>query len=250
MICQQTPDKHPTKDVVYRNLGEKMISNLLETNEHKKTEDNTVTNGLLFKYDYSDHGTGFSQWKDLSGNNNHGLMTGFNANSWRDDSLVFTSDCRVDTRIHQNRLPNSTIEAIVQYTSYRRYSAPIGPLNGDAGFGFGQIGTGTISQDKYFFIQALGGGSGGIIAYNKYYHMIMTFSNNNLKGYVDNVLKVNENFTVKYVPLNQNITLGIGELRGNLGWSGNFRYCAMYNRVLSPNEIAQNYQAHVANEYL
>ena len=208
-----------------------------------------VTNGLQLYLDaankrsYSGSGT---TWTDLSGRGNNGtLMNGPTFNNGNGGSIVFDGTNDYVSNGTPNLQQNWTLEAMCYMTS-------------NASFGiFGQ-GIGSSNQGLHILYQ---NNSRGMIygmyandndyqnnyrpTTNIWYHWVFTYNHSTYakQFYADSSLQIAPSSV-------QNQYLGTGQF--NIGAifsaasspaNGRFAFVKMYNRVLSAQEILQNYNA-------
>lgn len=202
-----------------------------------------VTNGLVFAVDAADRNSyvsGSTIWNDLSGNNNGGTLT--NGPTFSNNSIVFDG---VDDRI------TCTNNASVQIT-VGTIGAWINANSNNTGFRgiiTKQSAWGLFLSDNVLVTYDWGGGgtrSTGInIGNNTWNYVAMSFTetigtpSNNAIVYLNG----NPILTTTVRHSNHGVTVQIGD--GNAGqyFSGRIPSAHIYNRVLSPQEILQNYNA-------
>jgi hypothetical protein len=210
-----------------------------------------VTDGLVLALDAADRnsypGSG-TTWTDLSGRGNNGtLVNGVGYNSANFGSLVFDG---VDDRVQ------TVSNAGVSGANARSLCVWVYPteLTTDQFYSAVRIG---VSNDGQLFEILLynnlivghfwGGGfsygvDSGKTLLNNYSYIVMTYSNPDVRIYVDGVLRgTSGSFT-----LNTSNTLlrsGDPAFFGHRYYKGRIPNIQLYNRALTATEISQNFQA-------
>jgi hypothetical protein len=223
--------------------------------------ENITTNGLVLNLDagwyLSYSGTG-TNWKDLTTNNRNGTL--INGPTFSNGNLRFDY---ADDYVSFSNLPSST-----SYTVSCWFSANTGNWNG-ALFGFGTGGS-PNTQDVYLFGEWASGCPspvGGSFGYNTwncdswgfgnassilkgtgFHHVVATFNNQDLGAnrlWLDGVEKTltqqigTTQFSANLV--NQFKIASNGWHTNDQLWNGIVSTCQVYNRILTPTEIVQNY---------
>jgi len=228
------------------------ISNALETNKQKTTE-NSSREWLLGSYDTRNRGTSNSLFLDSSGNNNHATMSGVTNSSWlADGALKFNGiNSLITTPISQNIFNNpngGTVEIILDFGSREDLRGVAGDGNkGDFSLLFMQcygnvVESGFVSRPRIIITQ-----SSALV--NGYAHYSFTYDRNMSRFYTDAVLKgsrSDNNLTI----LNNPILIGAGALTNpNCFSNGKMKLFNIYNKALTQQEITNNYN-HFVNEKL
>jgi hypothetical protein len=214
-----------------------------------------VTNGLVFHVDAGFVGslpqTG-SNWYDLSGKNNNGLFvsSGVNSitfNSSNSGSLVFNGT----TNPSWIRCGNNSSLQI----STGSISAWVKPTNGNSsyrGIIVKQNAWGLFVLDNYLatydWSTSVGTTTTSIIGNNTWCYVTLTFDGTANGGNIYlNAVNVNPNtFGIFIQDQTQNLVLSAGSNAGSQFFIGNTAIASIYNRVLSPTEVQQNYNAQKA----
>jgi hypothetical protein len=229
----------------------------------KNGYENIVTNGLSLNLDagwyLSYSGTG-TNWKDLSSNNLNGTL--INGPTFSNGNIRFDY---TDDYVNFSTLPSST-----SYTVSCWFSANTGNWNG-ALFGFGS-GDSPNTQDVYLFGESPSGcpsPAGGSFGYNTwncdswgfgnassilkgtgFHHVVATFNNQNLTAnrlWLDGVEKTltqqigTTQFSANLI--NQFKIASNGWYVDGQLWNGIVTTCQVYNKILTPTEVLQNFNA-------
>ena len=210
-----------------------------------------VTDGLVFAVDaanpisYPGSGTA---WNDLTPNKNNGtLINGPTFSSANAGSIVFDG---VNDRVQT--INNTGISGI----NARSLCIWVYPteLTTDKFYSPLRIGTTSIAQlfeillrNNTIFGHFYGGGqtysvSSDKTLLNNYSHIVMTYSNPNVKIYVDGELKgTSGSFTLN--TSNTILSSGNPAYGGHDYYEGRIPNIQLYNRALSASEVLQNYNA-------
>ena len=235
-----------------------------------------VKQGLILYFDgINNTGSGHSStttvWKDLSGNNNNGILYGFNYNvnsGWNQNYLNFNNDnsewgdyILIPSIV--NIPAEYTIEFIIKYNDYYdktwhgisfigTRSGLFGGATGDGQTGFEVWGYGSNgncmltvkdSLDNIYTNQI---GSNGIIAMNSFKKVTLTKILTNATIFVNDTKYTKKTFansinaTVAKTTLIINGRSGSG-VGGSYQFRGNVYGVRIYNRELTDVEIKQNY---------
>jgi len=207
-----------------------------------------IQDGLVLALDAADRnsypGSG-TTCRDLSGNNNSGSLTnGPTFDSANGGSIVFDG---VDDFINCGN--NSTVQITIgTISSWVKLSSII---SGYRGILVKQNAWGLFAKDGIFITYDWGGGgdrSTGInIVDGTWKNVIMSFTetigspSNNVILYLNGIAVLTT--TVKHAVNNVALTIGSGSPSASQIFNGNIANSVVYNRVLSPSEILQNYNA-------
>jgi len=223
-----------------------------------------VTDGLIFVLDAANNksyaGSG-TTWTDLSGNNNSGsLINGPTFNSANGGSIVFdgANDYALIASSSLFNLYTSpfTLECtiktdsnIAQLGTYRRIIS-IG--NGARNIQLGLAQTGTPQIRTFYILNDVTGAhfpnyaTSEDIPFGTINHIIATFNGTSTYNmYLNGVASTNVTWTSTAISTGTTTTnFNIGQRGDNVGYlSGSLYNVKIYNRVLSPNEVLQNFNA-------
>ena len=209
-----------------------------------------VTDGLVLMLDAGNEksypGTG-TTWSDLSGNGNNGtLVNGVGYNSGNGGILTFDgSNDRVDG-VHNdqlNILGSITIECWFRVTNTRSDWVRI--------FGKGtsslrNVGLWYHQSSSYFLYQRYGTSTmnaqyNATVSLNTWYHMVGTSDNNNHKLYINNIVRATSSTGTTFYSNTDPYRIGYGNI--HTYHIGNVSNCRIYNRALTADEVAQNFNA-------
>jgi hypothetical protein len=218
-----------------------------------------VTNGLVLSLDAANpksYTSGSTTWRDLSGNNNNGTLSGstiptFNASNG--GSLSFTGGGFDTSYISEYSIPDSfwnagswSVSAWVKFNVVNS-----GGINDNAIVGHGisapntQIHLGERTARVQFGLYS-NDISGTIpLSANTFYNIVWTFNySSSLKQIYLNSVFDTSGGTVGYTGTGTNTRIGSYSV-GTFGLclNGNLYNIQFYNKVLSAAEIAQNYNA-------
>jgi hypothetical protein len=219
---------------------------------------NIIENGLVFSLDAADKtsypGTG-TAWNDLVGSNNGVLTNGPTFSTDGKGSIVFDGVDDYSLRNSSLNLgDNFSVFAWVKPGNINIRNGIIGnsyTYSGRQGFFFG-TGTNYSTSSNTFFISigsdaAYGTAVNNTVTLNRWNYLGGTVSNggSEFKLYVDGgqvnlaplTLLTSGNITY---PTNQ-LLIGGRVLSSPEPWIGNIGMVQMYNRILTSNEILQNY---------
>ncbi len=209
-----------------------------------------VTDGLRFNLDAGNSasysGTG-PTWNDLSGNGNHGTLSGATLPTYSSDSggcFVFNGST---SKVNLNK--NAT--AIGIYDNSYTADAWVYPtdLGGDRGMFGDEVAAvrqglhlifrgGTIHQGHYSSDANIGS-----VTTNNWWHIVFTFdkATGATKMYKNGVDQGNSGTIQSYIGTSN---IHLGQAYGNTGFfQGKGAVYKMYNRVLSSAEVTTNYNA-------
>jgi len=203
-----------------------------------------VTDGLVLALDASDRNSfvsGSTIWNDLSGNGNNGtLVNGPTFDSGSGGSIVFNGSTQYGP-IGTTGFPFGTSPgtlsawANTNTTSGFRWIFSYGNANTSQSRFLG------IGNSVYYF-----GGYGNDITYaslvsNVWFNMVGVYDGTNASMYINGVLVVGP--TAKsWNTIPGNAQIG-RQVNNNEYWSGIIGQISIYNRVLSSQEVLQNYNA-------
>ena len=202
-----------------------------------------VTNGLVLALDAADRNSymsGSTIWNDLSGNNNGGTLT--NGPTFSNNSIVFDG---VDDRI------TCTNNASVQIT-VGTIGAWINANSNNTSFRgiiTKQSAWGLFLSDNVLVTYDWGGGgtrSTGInIGNNTWNYVAMSFAETIGTPSSNAIVYLNGNpiLTTTVRHSNHGVTVQIGDGNSVQYFSGRIPSAHIYNRVLSSQEVLQNYNA-------
>ena len=204
-----------------------------------------VTNGLVMHLDAGNrmsYTSGSTIWRDLSGNNYSGsLINGPTFNNDNQGSIVFDG---TNDYVTGSISTLSTWSVGIWYLSTDITSkAVFYPFSGTTtatGLGFGGTNSANTQNRWYFFDGSTTISNANMaVVINRWYNLVVTKTSTSYNLYTNGILSysttgVNLSFT-KY-------TLGV---RGDNQWyiKGNIANASLHNRVLSAQEISQNYNA-------
>lgn len=197
-----------------------------------------VQDGLILLYDGYNKPTD-NLWKDLSGNDNDGVLTNFNKNSWNGDSVIFDgADDYIDLANKLSKLYNSsnTIEIVADFDPTQIKSVLIGNDTTKI-----EKGNTTLQSHLYY-------NSGAVDYYteNNFYTL------GEMSNYTYTFDKVNKTFKfyqkgeMKFETTDNNFSTNTNYNNVKIGNSensikGKIYSVRVYDRVLTDNEIKKNY---------
>jgi hypothetical protein len=209
---------------------------------------NIVTSGLVMNLDagntssYSGSGT---TWTDLSGNSNTGTLTnGPTYNSANSGSIVFDgSNDYINLPANSvNTNASLTLSFWIRTSSFATANTI---LSGLTNTGHLQIRFGTSITFVQSFIAELGGFAGFTPALNTIYNITITLTkgspNDTCSLYVNGSFVSNHSYSTRTFTISQPV-LG-ANFNVTEAFNGNMYNFMSYNRVLSGEEILQNYNA-------
>jgi hypothetical protein len=213
-----------------------------------------VTNGLVLCLDAASQksypGSG-TTWTDLSGKGNNGtLVNGVGYNSGNLGSLVFDG---VDD-LCRTTLPVSTLSSIftvcvffnlTSLTSSNPNAVSKRLISADASSGNTKWCIGVTPNSDFLFA-----GSGGSektlrfpISLNQIYFVALTHNTSTYSLWLNNETKIlNDSSNINASSFG-NISIACRPNTTDRLWTGNVFSCSIYNRVLSGQEIQQNFNA-------
>jgi hypothetical protein len=203
-----------------------------------------VTNGLVLNLDAGftpSYPTTGTTWYDVSSGSNHGTLTnGPTFNSSNGGNIVFDG---TNDYVKISSFPIS-VQGPGTISFFGYYSLVSGVLNvATIISGGAAIQVGTRSGGIVW-----GYGGGGLLSYttptlNQIAQWTITFNGPNIKVFINGVL--NNSTTTASNQSGSNTTFYIGTFRdeGLEAFPGAIYECQVYNRVLSDEEITQNYNA-------
>ena len=215
---------------------------LLKGNESSDSEMNYIGNGLILHYDgINNTGSGHSNttttWKDLSGNNNDGIITG---GTWQNNLLKFSTSNESNGVKTKQNFPidyNNTFNIVFKLSNVNDVEALFGSrsttTDGLMLFNFNTNNSLSLdTKGSNTRIQI-----GERLLANTLYNITVTFSENTVKSYVNGELAKTMNFTD--ASLNFPLTIFTAARRSNA--LGEIYSVKIYNRALTNQEILQNY---------
>ena len=227
----------------------------------KLKPDVVVQDGLILHYDFS-HESNASEYKgkafDYSGNGNHGELQNFNfteESGYNENKLAFDG---VDDYIETEKVPfnkSLTIESIVNLESATSY-APLLRLSPKENLSIGLIYFGVsnnfVENSPHYMLWAGTRGDSGVVQHmsigtfipNQIYHLscVLDVENKTLSIYSDGQLISSLEHDI--IPIEDNeTTLHVGRQHStDRIFKGKYFSAKIYNRPLTPEEIAHNYQ--------
>ena len=206
--------------------------------------ENIITDGLILYLDAgykSSYGGSGTTWYDVSGYGNHGTLTnGPTFNSSNGGNIVFdgTNDY---VKVSSFPVPVQGPGTISFFGYYSLVSGVLNVITIISGNNAIQIG---IRSNGIVW----GYGGGTLLSYtiptiNQIAQWTVTFNGSNIKVFINGVL--NNSTTTASNQSGSNSTFYIGTFidAGLEAFPGAIYECQVYNRVLSDNEISQNYNA-------
>lgn len=234
------------------NITAKSISNsLIQTTATilLKSALNYATEGLQIYYDGinnsgNGHNNSLTTWKDLSGNENNGIITN---GTWNTNELLFNgSSTWVNCNNKQFFTENITIEAVFKFNQTYTTTAYIAGNLDSGGYGLGNYGnyskiTGIIYRNNSWKRV-----DGSLIDTNNYYHYVLTYDGRNYKIYTNGKLINTLHIQLPVIPPQNNVIfiLGANPNANNTRDSyinGNMKSFRLYNRALTDQEVELNY---------
>ena len=232
--------------ISYHLLYNRALSQEEITHNYNVTKDrfNTIVyNGLVLNLDASNSLSydGTTIWRDLSGNNNHGtLVNGVGYTSSNSGSLVFdgTNDKVTFGNGVISNTNGITVSVWFNTSSASKYQ-DIFDLDDSQGVWIvtssGQIQAGFNTNSNYMIYN---------YSPNTWYNVILSGINNSNNLYVNGVLRGTQTQTVKNNMVLTNARIGnVDGDRSSEYFIGMIPSVQIYNRVLSQDEITQNYNA-------
>lgn len=218
-----------------------------------------ITDGLVLNLDAAQlrsYPTTGTTWSDLSGNNNNGtLVNGPTFNSGNGGSIVFDGvNDYVDlgNTFSFERTDSFTLSAWINVSNLNTYRSIINRMSSN-GRGWylavDSIGASFILRNTAGNRIYVTTGQGTIIP-NTWQQVTLTYNgNSNASGvnfYINSVLAnkiVQENTLNATTIANTNTIIGFRPTFNDAIWVGLMSINSIYNRVLTPTEIQQNYNA-------
>jgi hypothetical protein len=217
---------------------------------------NIVTNGLVLNLDagkldsYPRSGTA---WRDISENNITGsLLNGTTFSNINAGSIVFdgindTVQLQSSSTIN-NLTQNFSVEAVVLFTTS---SGQYGIVSKGATFSSGWcLYLRQGPQFSFIGYDTLGSSSGifqtpaGEISSNNWYHVLYTYDNTRIRGYINGQEKVSSAYTQTFTSIGTTPAIGRDTaIASPQYWPGNIGIVRLYNRPLSATEVSQNFNA-------
>lgn len=214
--------------------------------------ENIVTNGLLFNLDagwyLSYSGTG-TNWKDLTTNNRNGTLT--NGPTFSNGAIVFdgTNDyTTVPTSGLISGWSGLTYNVWVNVTQISTSYWPgfISTYTNGTGLNT-SVGQWNNTQKIWYEIDTVNGNYYGdgpgntTFSLNEWFNVCMVYDGTKVYGYINNTLDKEFNATGNLNTINS-LTIGSHDPNTGGGFlNGKIAIAQIYNRALTPTEIAQNY---------
>ena len=205
-----------------------------------------VTDGLVFNVDAANKksypGSG-TTWFDLSGNGNNGTLTNgptFDSNNGGSIFFDRTNDEVIFGNSASLQITVGTIAAFFKATNLN--TSVHGLIAKQSAWGLFVWGNVLRTYD---WGNSTVRSSSATVGNNQWYYAAMTFTqtvgtpSNNAIIYLDG----NAILTTTVKHSNHNVTLQIGDANANQQFGGNVAQASVYNRVLSAEEIKENYNA-------
>lgn len=205
---------------------------------------NIITDGLVLALDAGNiksYQSGSLTWYDKSGNGKNGtLVNGPTFNNGSGGSIVFdgTNDYVTSSLDMNTLLPVWTAEVLLNTSSATGYQGI-----------FGGPYSATVAtlylKGSLFGIYTSGDHFGSVnVSLNTWYHLAIVLDSaaNTLKSYINGVLDINASYGTG-VNFNTNYTIGKNPFAASERFNGNIAITRLYNRILSQEEILQNYNA-------
>ena len=203
-----------------------------------------ITDGLVLALDagnvksYPRSGT---RWSDLSGNNNNGTLTnGPTFNAANGGSIVFDG---TNDYVNLASAVNTNASFTLTFWAVRTADANPTLFSGiNVGGGYLQIrmSESYVSLVKSFIAELGNFGASSATSLNTIAQIVLTRTGTTYTVYVDGQQKGTLTFTQTYITANT--TIGINS-QSTEPFTGRVYQFLYYNRVLSPDEILQNFNA-------
>lgn len=209
-----------------------------------------VTNGLVLHLDagqqnsYSGSGT---IWKDLSGNNNNGILTnGPTYNSSNGGLIIFDGSNDYINGVHNAQTDitgNITIECWFRITDTRADWVRVFGKGTSANRTFGLWYNQSLSSFLYqrYGTTSMNAQYLDTVSLNTWYHMVGTSSGNNHILYLNNIERATSSTGTTFYSSTDPYKVGYGNI--HTYHVGDISNCKIYNRALTITEIQQNFQA-------
>ena len=214
-----------------------------------------VTDGLVFAVDAANYqsypGSG-TTWSDMAGNNNGTLTYGPTFDSGNGGSIVFDgSDDYVDANFNTSGVNQMTLDVWVYLDDDPSDGTVIGKwiAQGTRSFliwwDIGVTPNFRFITQNTSFQNTITSESDSNANNNAWNHVVATFdSNSGIKLYVNNDLKETVNHASTPFVMTSTTNFGIGDdTSGSRYLKGKISQAKIYNRVLTSDEITQNYNA-------
>jgi hypothetical protein len=202
-----------------------------------------ITDGLVLALDagnvksYPGSGT---TWNDLSGNNNNGTLTnGPTFDGANGGSVVFDG---VNDYVSLASAVNTNESFTLVFWAVRTADANPTLFSGTAASGYLQIrmGASNVSLVKSFVVELGNFGASSAVSLNTIAQIVLTRTGTTYTVYVDGQQK--GTLTIAQTYTTTNTTIGINSSNSE-PFTGRVYQFLYYNRVLTPNEILQNFNA-------
>ncbi|MFC1769237.1 DUF2341 domain-containing protein [Nanoarchaeota archaeon] len=189
-----------------------------------------------YAVDLSNYGNNCTFGNATAGTQPNWTTTGKHGSAVVFDGVDDFLNCTNDTSL--NFTGNITIEAWINTKTIGKLRQRIvGKKNA---FAFG------ISLDEVIFTGPHDNETvGANLQPNKWHHVAVTIDNINSSFYVDGVLNINQSYTDTLSTSNEPLTVGDAKQWSEEEFNGTIDEVRIYNRVLSPSEIQENYYSNV-----
>ena len=189
-----------------------------------------------------------TSWGDLSGNGNNGTLTnGPTYSSSNGGSIVFdgTNDYIVRNPTTIDLSAGVTMEMIFKSTDMNSRAQGFMQYNASGGYyiNFYTPGNGRLRWETWVPVSVAGGAfyTPTALSNNTWYHAVGTYSSGSSKLYINGINVSSASQTSGTYSSSYTGNLQIGQYAGYM--SGNVAIAKIYNRVLTAEEIQQNFNA-------
>jgi hypothetical protein len=189
-----------------------------------------------------------TSWTDLSGNGNNGTLTnGPTYSNSNGGSIVFdgTNDYIVRNSTTINLSAGVTMEMIFKSTDMNSRAQGFMQYNASGGYyiNFYTPGNGRLRWETWVPVSVAGGAfyTPTALSNNTWYHAVGTYSSGSSKLYINGINVSSASQTSGTYSSSYTGNLQIGQYAGYM--SGNVAIAKIYNRVLTAEEVQQNFNA-------